>query len=200
MSMPISVNDTLIQCAAAYRTINDRVYSAVFEDAVDALRQAAINGRTVWLFGVGKPGYVAQRAASTWGSIGIPATYIHPTEALHGELNRTRAEDVTIFISQSGESDEVVACAQWCKQTERIVITGGTTSRLWQLADIVLDTSGPVETVPIVSVAMQNAWIDALTVGFISRLHIAEDMFLNGHPGGAIGRRRRGVAMVEVDA
>lgn len=170
-----------------------RALDARFVAAVDAL--ARVKGRVV-VTGMGKSGHVARKIAATLASVGTPALYVHPAEASHGDLGMIKAIDVVLAISNSGESDELVAILPVLKRqgVPLIAMTGGLTSSLAKHADVVLDSSVdkeacPLNLAPTASTTAQLALGDALAMALLDARGFKPEDFARSHPGGSLGRR-----------
>ena len=164
-----------------------------FEKAVHAVNQC---GGKVVVTGIGKSGHVGAKIAATMSSLGIPAIFMHSTEALHGDSGIVSADDVAIAISNSGKTDEVINAAAKCKELGATVIamTGGARSELAKLADIVIDISvsreaDPLDLAPTSSTTVTIAVGDALAVAVSSGRGFAASDFAVYHSGGTLGRR-----------
>jgi arabinose-5-phosphate isomerase len=167
---------------------------ARFCAAVRAL--AACQGKVVTT-AVGKSGFIARKLASTLASLSIPAIFIHPTEGLHGDLGMLATDDLIIGISQSGNTEELLAfllAAKLCFQAQLIVIVGVRGGSLDGLADILLETRVVEEAcalglAPTTSSTAALALGDALAVA-VSRLKgVQPKDFAVSHPAGELGRR-----------
>jgi arabinose-5-phosphate isomerase len=146
--------------------------------------------------GVGKAGIVAQKISATLASTGTPSLFLHPTEALHGDLGRIRRDDVLLALSNSGESAEIVALLPAARAIgARIVaITGGATSSLARYADCVLDIGRvqeacPMNLAPTASTTAMLAMGDALAMVVSQARSFSREDYARFHPGGALGRR-----------
>ncbi|MBI5837253.1 MAG: KpsF/GutQ family sugar-phosphate isomerase [Candidatus Eisenbacteria bacterium] len=163
-----------------------------FERAVEAV--AACRGR-VLTSGVGKSGMVAARLAATLTSTGTPAVFIHPVEALHGDLGLVSRQDVVVLISKSGQSTELGAIIPTLKLLglPLIGILSNGDSPLAGACDIRLSIGRPEEgcpfdLVPTSSAAAAQALGDALAMAVLTRKGFRREDFTFYHPGGAIGR------------
>lgn len=166
---------------------------ASFARAVEIL--LACKGR-VAVTGVGKSGLVGRKIAATLSSTGTPAFYLHPTEALHGDLGAVRDGDVVIAISYSGKSLELKSILPSLRSMGAVIvaITGGLSSPLAELADIVIDggvlrEACPLELAPTTSTTAALAVGDALALCLIEARQFTADDFKLFHPGGALGQR-----------
>ena len=164
-----------------------------FADAVEAV--LASTGR-VLVAGIGKSGIVGRKIAATLTSTGTPATFLHPVEALHGDLGIVGAGDVAILLSKSGESDELRGLLEVLTRMDVRVIamTGRMDSALARHADHVLDCSVaeeacPHDLAPTSSTTATLAMGDALAVALLLRRGFGREDFARFHPGGALGRR-----------
>jgi arabinose-5-phosphate isomerase len=164
---------------------------ANFERAVELLRDAT--GRVI-VSGVGKSGLIARKIAATLTSTGTPATFLHPTDGLHGDLGIVDSDDVAILLSKSGESGELTALIEQLKRlgVRLVAITGNPKSVLAQIADIVLDASVELEAcphdlAPTTSTTVALAIGDALAVTLLDQKGFTREKFAALHPGGSIG-------------
>jgi arabinose-5-phosphate isomerase len=166
-----------------------------FAQAVDVL--AATGGKLV-TSGVGKSGLVAQRLSATLTSTGTPSVFLHPTEAAHGDAGILQAGDCALFISKSGDSDELSALLEIVERLELplIAITCRADSNLGRAARVVLETGdiaepGPLDFVPTTSAAVFQTLGDALAMALVERRGFTTDDFAFLHPGGVLGRAMR---------
>ena len=164
-----------------------------FLKAVDMM--LGVQGRVV-VTGMGKSGHIGRKIAATLASTGTPAMFVHPGEASHGDLGMIKTVDVVLGISNSGESDELVAILPVLKRqgVPLIAMTGGLTSSLARHADVVLDTSVekeacPLNLAPTASTTAQLAMGDALAVALLDARGFKPEDFARSHPGGSLGRR-----------
>ena len=155
----------------------------------------ACKGRVV-VSGIGKSGHIARKIAATLASTGTPAMFVHPAEALHGDLGMITAADAFIAISYSGESAELLAMLPSIKRmgASLISMTGKPSSSLATLADVHLDVSVakeacPLNLAPTASTTATLALGDALAVTLLDLRGFKEEDFALSHPGGALGRR-----------
>lgn len=163
-----------------------------FARAVDLIRTG--HGRLV-VSGLGKPGFVAQKLSATFASTGTPSLYLHPAEALHGDLGRVVSGDVVLVLSNSGRTDEVLALLPALKEIGApvIAITGDQGSPLGEHADVVLDIGAVTEACPLglaptASTTAMMVLGDALAMCVASARGLSADQFARLHPGGALGR------------
>ncbi|MEO5606247.1 MAG: KpsF/GutQ family sugar-phosphate isomerase [Polaromonas sp.] len=178
--------------AAAVLHLADRVGDE-FVQAVGLM--VACPGRIV-VMGMGKSGHIGRKIAATLASTGTPALFVHPAEASHGDLGMIQCHDVVLAISNSGESEELVAILPVLGRlgVALIAITGGVHSTLGKQARVVLDSSVereacPLNLAPTASTTAQLALGDALAVALLDARGFREEDFARSHPGGALGRK-----------
>lgn len=178
--------------AEAVAALADRVDDA-FVAAVEAILRSP--GRVI-VSGVGKSGIIGRKIAATLTSTGTPASFLHPVEALHGDLGIVGAGDVAILISKSGESEELHGLLEYFRRTGAVVvaITGRTDSTLARHASVVLDAgvseeACPHDLAPTTSTTAALALGDALAVALLTCRGFGREDFARLHPGGALGRR-----------
>ena len=184
--------DTLDIEAAALQGLKARLDDR-FVRAVEMM--LAVKGRVV-VTGMGKSGHIGRKIAATLASTGTPAMFVHPAEASHGDLGMIKAVDLVLGISNSGESDELVAILPVLKRqgVPLIAMTGGLQSSLARHADVVLDSSVakeacPLNLAPTASTTAQLALGDALAVALLDARGFNPEDFARSHPGGSLGRR-----------
>lgn len=182
--------------AEALRALADRLSGAMavpFEAAVELLYRCA--GRVV-VTGMGKSGIVARKIAATFSSTGTPALFLHPAEAVHGDLGMLVAGDVVLALSLSGETEEILRLLATVKrlQVQLIAMTGEGCSTLAQAADVALDCSVAQEAcslglAPTTSTTSMMALGDALAVALSEKRGFKEEDFAHLHPGGKLGKK-----------
>jgi len=184
--------DTLDIEAAALQGLKARLDER-FVRAVEMMLD--VRGRVV-VTGMGKSGHIGRKIAATLASTGTPAMFVHPAEASHGDLGMIKPVDVVLAISNSGESDELVAILPVLKRqgVPLIAMTGGLQSSLARHADVVLDSSVekeacPLNLAPTASTTAQLALGDALAVALLDARGFRPEDFARSHPGGSLGRR-----------
>jgi len=178
--------------AAAILALVDRVDDK-FARAVELVR--ACKGRVI-VTGMGKSGIICRKIAATLASTGTPAFFLHPAEAVHGDLGVIQADDVVIAMSYSGETEELTRVLETLKRlgAPLIAITGGKTSTLAQAADVWLDCSVseeacPMNLVPTASTTAALALGDALAMSVLVEKGFKPEDFANLHPGGKLGKK-----------
>ncbi|MDK9705847.1 MAG: KpsF/GutQ family sugar-phosphate isomerase [Desulforhopalus sp.] len=174
------------------------------EDFIRAVEMIlAAPGRVV-ITGIGKSGLVGQKIAATMNSTGTPSFFLHPVEAMHGDLGMVMSGDVILAISYSGETAELNGLLITLKQRGNriIAMTGGENSSLALAADAVLNIRVPKEACPLglaptASTTATLAMGDALAVVLLNRKKFQEEDFRQNHPGGSLGQRLK-VRVTEV--
>jgi len=167
-----------------------------FARATKLVAEAAGRGNRAIVLGMGKSGLIARKIAATLCSTGTPAHFLHPAEALHGDLGMIAAGDVAIALSSSGETEEVVALLPALERLGSAVISlcGAAGSTLAQASAVFLDASvtaeaGALRLAPSVSTTVMLALGDALALEVSRQRGFAAEDFAELHPGGRLGRR-----------
>ena len=178
--------------AAAILALVERIDGG-FSDAVRLVRDC--RGRII-LTGMGKSGIICRKIAATLSSTGSPAFFLHPAEAVHGDLGVIQADDVVIAMSYSGETEELRRVLETIKRlgAHLIAITGDVRSTLGQAADVVLDChvsaeACPMNLVPTASTTAALALGDALAMAVLVEKGFKPEDFASLHPGGMLGKR-----------
>ncbi len=164
-----------------------------FEHALDLLEQCA--GRVV-VTGMGKPGFIGRKMAATFASTGTPSLFVHPAEAIHGDLGMVTKQDVVIAISNSGETEEITRLLSTLKKigASLIALTGNPKSTLAKNSDVILNIglereACPWNLAPTASTTASLAMGDALAVCLAKRKGFREEDFAFLHPGGSLGKK-----------
>ena len=178
--------------AAAILGLVDRLDES-FERAVRMLLDC--RGRVI-VTGMGKSGIICRKIAATLSSIGTPAFFLHPAEAIHGDLGVLQSEDVIIALSYSGETEELLRLLETIKRLGAglIAITGDSRSTLGQAANVSLDCrvseeACPMNLVPTASTTAALALGDALAMTLLVAKAFNQEHFASLHPGGKLGKR-----------
>lgn len=176
---------TLIESA---KNIDD-----VFDKAVEMV--LACKGKLI-VTGVGKSGLIGAKMAATFASTGTPSFFLHPTEALHGDLGMIGKDDVVLAISYSGESEELSSILPHIKRfgTPIIGMTRDKDSTLGSYSDLVIDVvvqkeACPLNIAPTSSTTLTLALGDALAVCLMRAKNFQKSDFASFHPGGALGKK-----------
>jgi arabinose-5-phosphate isomerase len=176
-----AINDLINRIDAEFKKVVEVIYGT--------------KGRVI-LTGMGKPGFIAQKISATLASLGTPSLYIHPAEALHGDLGRVTKEDVIIALSNSGETEELIKLLPVIKKigAKLISIVGNISSTLAKNSDFVLDATVKKEAcslglAPTSSTIAMLAMGDALAVVLLDKRGFKEEDFALYHPGGSLGKK-----------
>ena len=153
------------------------------------------SGRVI-VTGVGKSGIIGKKISATLSSTGTPSLFLHPGEAVHGDLGMVAPEDVILAISNSGETEEIVRLLPFFKRQNNPVIafTGNLRSTLSRYADVSIDIgvkkeACPLGLAPTSSTTVTLAMGDALAVVLLKRKGFRKEDFARIHPGGSLGKR-----------
>ncbi len=181
-----------LEAAAIERTANILDRQAV-EQAIKLLLDCQSK---IIVVGVGKSGIIANKIADTMTSTGTVAIFLHPTDALHGGLGVVTRGDCVVALSNSGETDEILALLPALRQREvsLIAIVGNTDSTLGRNADVVLDASVdkeacPLNLAPTTSTTVALAVGDALAMTLMQAKDLTAEDFAANHPAGRLGKR-----------
>ena len=164
-----------------------------FEQSVNVISQT---GQHVIICGMGKSGLVGRKIAATLSSTGTAALFLHPAEAIHGDLGMVREKSVVILISHSGETEEVVKLLPALRRLDAkiIALVGSLDSTLAKASNIVLDASidkeaCPLNLAPTTSTLITLVMGDALAIALMNRSGFKPEDFAANHPGGMLGMR-----------
>ncbi|OAQ20662.1 Arabinose 5-phosphate isomerase [Thermosulfurimonas dismutans] len=171
----------------------ERKLGASFEAAVELI--LSTRGRVV-VTGLGKSGLIGRKISATFSSTGTPSFFLHPAEALHGDLGMVTRDDVLLALSNSGKTEEVNLIASVLKRrgVKIIALTGNLASPLARLSDVVIDVGVPREACPhdLAPTASTTATLavgDALAVALAEARGFGPEDFRRNHPGGSLGER-----------
>jgi len=194
-----TVTDDLALARKVLRTEADAILALVdrldggFTGALQLLLEC--RGRVI-LTGMGKSGIICRKIAATLASTGTPAFFLHPAEAIHGDLGVIQANDVVVALSYSGETEELVRVLETIRRlgARLIAITAEPRSTLGQAADVAIDCrvaeeACPLNLVPTASTTAALALGDALAMALLVRKGFREEDFASLHPGGKLGKR-----------
>lgn len=178
--------------AEAISSLIKRV-DANFEKAVKLI--LACKGKVV-VTGMGKPGFIGAKISATLSSTGTPSLYLHPADAIHGDLGRVTKDDIVVAISNSGETEEILRLLPTLKKIGAglIAMVGNTESTLARHSDVVLNVgvkkeACPLNLAPTASTTAMLAMGDALAIALLEQHGFKEEDFAFYHPGGSLGKR-----------
>jgi arabinose-5-phosphate isomerase len=198
----VARNPNMTDLALAKRVLQteaDAILSLV--DRVDERFELAVRllyecrGRVI-VTGMGKSGLICRKIAATFSSTGTPALFLHPAEAIHGDLGAIQSDDVVLALSYSGETEELLRLVEAIRRlgARLIAITGCPTSTLAMTADVSLDCqvreeACPMNLAPTASTTAALAFGDALAMTLLVAKGFRQEDFANLHPGGKLGKR-----------
>ena len=166
---------------------------ANFEKVVNLI--CDIEGRVI-VTGMGKPGFIAQKISATLSSTGTPSLYLHPAEALHGDLGRVTKDDLILALSNSGETEEMIKFLPIIRKigARLVAMVGNINSTLARNADYIINTSVKREAcslglAPTTSTTAMLAMGDALAIALLDKKGFKAKDFALFHPGGILGKR-----------
>jgi len=192
--------ERLLRCAREVIAIEARAIGGLADRLDGAFLRAcelmvACSGRVV-VTGMGKSGHVANKIAATLASTGTPAFFMHPAEASHGDLGMITPKDVVLALSNSGETDELLAILPLIKRlgVPLIGMSGKLNSSLARQSDVHLDVSVPAEACPLglaptASTTAALVMGDALAIALLEARGFTAEDFARSHPAGILGRR-----------
>ncbi len=193
MSEIIKIAANVLKTEANELTRNAEILDGEFEKAVEILYQT--RGKVV-VTGVGKSGHVGAKIAATLASTGTPSFFMHPTEAMHGDLGMIGKDDTLLAISFSGESEELTKILPHVQRfgVPIVAIARNKFSTLGKFSDafVKLDVSKeacPLDAAPTSSTTLTLALGDALAVCLMEKRGFKKEDFANFHPGGSLGKR-----------
>ncbi len=164
-----------------------------FEKACEIILRS--RGRVV-VTGMGKPGFIAQKISATLSSTGTPSLFLHPAEALHGDLGRVMKQDVVVAFSSSGHTEEILKLLPIIKKigAKLVSFTGDPDSPLARASDVVLNVSVkkeacPLNLAPTASTTAMLALGDALALALLEKKGFKAEDFAFYHPGGNLGKK-----------
>jgi len=171
--------------------------SALVDDSFERAAELIYDCKgSVIVTGIGKAGIIGRKISATLASTGTPSHFLHPAEAVHGDLGRLRKEDVVLVLSFGGETDEIIRLINIVKQLEikLITITGNKDSRLAAHSDIVLcmgelDEACPLGVAPSVSTTCMLAVGDALSLTVMKARNFSVEDYARFHPAGSLGAK-----------
>ncbi len=188
---------------AVFREVLEREAQAILDAArrLDQKLLTAVDmvltarGRLI-VSGIGKSGLVGRKISATLSSTGTPSFFLHPTEALHGDLGMVTEQDVVLVLSNSGETEEIVRLIPFLRRigARILALVGTPASTIARMADVALDTSVdreacPLNLAPTSSTTVTMAMGDALAVALLEARGFKEKDFARLHPSGSLGRR-----------
>ena len=188
--------ETALSLTQAYKLGIERFEKMLGNEFAKAVESMNKTSTHIIVCGMGKSGLVGRKISSTLASTGTPSIFLHPTEAIHGDLGKVQKNSVVLLISYSGETGEIIALIPAFKRLDVniIALTGVKNSTLANISDIVLDTSVdreacPLNLAPTTSTMITMVLGDALAVSLMELKNFKQEDFALTHPGGSLGRR-----------
>lgn len=188
--------ETALSLTQAYKSGIERFEKMLgneFSKAVEFMNNTSTH---IIICGMGKSGLIGRKISSTLASTGTPSIFLHPAEAIHGDLGKVQKESVVLLISYSGETGEIISLIPALKRLNVTIIglTGVKNSTLASKSDIILDTSVdreacPLNLAPTTSTMITMVLGDALAVSLMEIKNFKQEDFALTHPGGSLGRR-----------
>lgn len=184
--------------AQALLEASDKIEEGQVKELVEILRTVKENQGQLIFCGVGKSGFIGQKLASTFCSLGLSSHFLHPIEALHGDLGRVGKSDAIVFISNSGNTEEILKLIPFLPipQERRIGLLGNINSPIGRDSHLVFDCSVEKEAcknnqAPTTSSTLALAMGDAMAVVWEYLVNLSKEGFAYNHPGGLLGKSLR---------
>ena len=188
--------ETALSLTQAYKLGIERFEKMLGNEFAKAVEYMNNTSTHIIICGMGKSGLVGRKISSTLASTGTPSIFLHPAEAIHGDLGKVQKQSVVLLISYSGETGEIIALIPALKRLDVniIALTGVKNSTLASKSDIVLDTSVdreacPLNLAPTTSTMITMVLGDALAVSLMELKNFKQEDFALTHPGGSLGKR-----------
>ncbi|MCI0490966.1 MAG: SIS domain-containing protein [Blastocatellia bacterium] len=179
--------------------LRERVEIEAIEQAADLILECESRGGRVHVTGIGKSEHVARYLASLLSSTGTPAYFLHATECIHGSAGQVCPKDVTIAVSNSGTTPELLHAVETLREfgTKIIAVSGSRESPLALASDVLLyvevgEEGGPLNLVPRMSILAKMYVLCGLSIALEARKGLTREQYARWHPGGALGRLARG--------
>ena len=188
--------ETALSLTQAYKLGIERFENMLGDDFAKAVKVMSKSSAHIIICGMGKSGLVGRKISSTLASTGTPSIFLHPAEAIHGDLGKVQRKSIILLISYSGETGEIIALIPALRRLEVTIIalTGVKESTLASKADIILDTSVDREACPLNLAPTTSSMItmvlgDALAISLMEIKNFKQEDFALTHPGGSLGKR-----------
>ena len=188
--------ETALSLTQSYKLAIERLEKMLGKEFKSAVNVMQKTSEHIIVCGMGKSGLVGRKISSTLASTGTPSIFLHPAEAIHGDLGKVQKKSVVLLISYSGETGEILALIPALKRLNVTIIalTGVMQSTLASTADIVLDMSVdreacPLNLAPTTSTMITMVLGDALAVSLMELKDFKQEDFALTHPGGSLGKR-----------
>ena len=188
--------ETALSLTQAYKLGIERFEKMLGDEFSKAIELMNKTNEHIIICGMGKSGLVGRKISSTLASTGTPSIFLHPAEAIHGDLGKVQKKSIVLLISYSGETGEIIALIPALKRLNVTIValTGVKDSTLASKANIILDTSVdreacPLNLAPTTSTMITMVLGDALAVSLMELKNFKQEDFALTHPGGSLGKR-----------
>ena len=188
--------ETALSLTQAYKLGIERFEKMLGDEFSKAIELMNKTNEHIIICGMGKSGLVGRKISSTLASTGTPSIFLHPSEAIHGDLGKVQKKSIVLLISYSGETEEIIALIPAFERLNVTIValTGVKDSTLASKADIILDTSVdreacPLNLAPTTSTMITMVLGDALAVSLMELKNFKQEDFALTHPGGSLGKR-----------
>lgn len=189
------LKEVLISEANSLLRASEKIQAQESEKLEKLFEYLLMTGGKLIVSGVGKSGLVATKISATFASLGLPSIFLHPTEAVHGDLGRVQKNDAIVFLSNSGTTEELVNLIPYLpiEPEFRVALVGNTNSIIAEKCDIVLDCSVEKEAslnemAPTNSSTLAMAMGDAMAILFEAVSGLTKEGFARNHPAGLLGK------------
>ena len=196
MVIKMKAIETALSLTQAYKLGIERFEKMLGDEFSKAIELMNKTNEHIIICGMGKSGLVGRKISSTLASTGTPSIFLHPAEAIHGDLGKVQKKSIVLLISYSGETGEIIALIPALKRLNVTIValTGVKDSTLASKADIILDTSVdreacPLNLAPTTSTMITMVLGDALAVSLMELKNFKQEDFALTHPGGSLGKR-----------
>ena len=196
MVIKMKAIETALSLTQAYKLGIERFEKMLGDEFSKAIELMNKTNEHIIICGMGKSGLVGRKISSTLASTGTPSIFLHPSEAIHGDLGKVQKKSIVLLISYSGETEEIIALIPAFKRLDVTIValTGVKDSTLASKADIILDTSVdreacPLNLAPTTSTMITMVLGDALAVSLMELKNFKQEDFALTHPGGSLGKR-----------
>ena len=196
MVIKMKAIETALSLTQAYKLGIERFEKMLGDEFSKAIELMNKTNEHIIICGMGKSGLVGRKISSTLASTGTPSIFLHPAEAIHGDLGKVQKKSIVLLISYSGETEEIIALIPALKRLNVTIValTGVKDSTLASKANIILDTSVdreacPLNLAPTTSTMITMVLGDALAVSLMELKNFKQEDFALTHPGGSLGKR-----------
>ena len=196
MVIKMKAIETALSLTQAYKLGIERFEKMLGDEFSKAIELMNKTNEHIIICGMGKSGLVGRKISSTLASTGTPSIFLHPAEAIHGDLGKVQKKSIVLLISYSGETGEIIALIPALKRLNVTIValTGVKDSTLASKANIILDTSVdreacPLNLAPTTSTMITMVLGDALAVSLMELKNFKQEDFALTHPGGSLGKR-----------